>query len=101
MVVYSLIPHEEVAGVLQQGLKRTAGRVYVFSSWSPVATCLQAYAQEAGAEDAVSAIRVLVLDVDEDILAAGPVPRSRLPPEFECGRGGDTPGRIFVYRNRS
>jgi ATP-binding cassette, subfamily B, putative efflux pump len=80
MILYHLRRSSEVADLLSSGLQRAQGRHYLFSRWQDAALLLSGlYRQPDGQADPHVA---LVVHVDEDMLAASPIPESRLPPRL-------------------
>ncbi len=77
MVVYYLCRTSEVSELLTKGLVRSQGRHYMFSRWHDAALLLSGlYRQPGGDTDPHVA---LVIEADEDMLAASAIPESRLP----------------------
>lgn len=74
MIVYHVCADEDVPLRLREGLKRTAGRQFVFEHWADAERLLAALAAESA--DRVDGRRhvVLVLDVDRDMLVTAPLP---------------------------
>jgi hypothetical protein len=80
MIVYHITRSSDVAAILQDGLRRSDGRHYVFARWQDAALLLSGlYRQPGGDRDPHVAI---VIDADEDMLISTPVPESRLPPSL-------------------
>ncbi|HAZ61472.1 MAG TPA: ABC transporter ATP-binding protein [Gammaproteobacteria bacterium] len=90
MKVYSVCAAPQAPIALTHGLPRKDGRQHVFEHWNDVQAVLESLA--AGAETATDAAQsreelsagsayvVLVLEVDEDMLVRGPLPRRRAGP---------------------
>lgn len=78
MIVYHLRRSTEIPKLLNDGLIRTDGRHYVFDRWEDAQLLLNALHRAAGS--APDAYVALVLDVDDDMLAASPIPERKLPP---------------------
>lgn len=75
MIAYHVCASAEVVRLLAAGLKREAGRAYVFEHWQDVQTLLKETAQETES----GGHAVLVLNVDRDLMASAPLPRRRAP----------------------
>lgn len=80
MIVYSFDRGADVQRRLEDGIRRTAGRRYIFTSWDDVKLCLQAFSIESLINLPFEDIRVLVIDCDEDMLIVDAAPRASLPP---------------------
>jgi subfamily B ATP-binding cassette protein MsbA len=80
MILYHLCRSSEVAELRSSGLPRAGGRHYLFSRWQDAALLLSGlYRQPDGAADPHVA---LVVQADEDMVIAAPIPESRLPPRL-------------------
>ena len=77
MILYHLRRSSEVAELLSSGLQRAGGRQYLFSRWQDAALLLSGlYRQPQAQSDPPVA---LVVQADEDMVVAAPIPESRLP----------------------
>ncbi len=77
MILYHLRRSSEIAGLLDQGLRRSDGRHYLFNRWQDAALLLSGlYRQPGGEADPHVA---LVIDADDDMLVGSPIPETRLP----------------------
>lgn len=77
MIVYHLRRSSEIPTLLVNGLRRAGGRHYLFSRWQDATLLLNAlYRQPGGDADPYVA---LVIDADDDMLIAAPIPERRLP----------------------
>lgn len=80
MIVYHLTHKENVRRYLGAGLSRTEKRFYVFNRWDIIEIILEALILDSLKPDtSYEDYRVLVLNVDADILVPGPIPHSHLP----------------------
>jgi ATP-binding cassette, subfamily B, putative efflux pump len=80
MIVYHLTHKENVRRYLGAGLTRTEKRFYVFNRWDIIEIILEALILDSRKpENSYEDYRVLVLNVDQDILVPGPIPHSHLP----------------------
>lgn len=79
MIVYHLTTIDRVADYVSDGLKRSAGRCYVFPSWSAIELLVETLALESESVESFERHIIVVLDVDEEMLERGPIPRSYLP----------------------
>ena len=80
MIVYHLTHKDNVKRYLSSGLSRGEKRFYVFNRWDLLEIILEALILESlKPETTYEDFRVLVLNVDEDILVPGPIPHSQLP----------------------
>jgi ABC-type multidrug transport system fused ATPase/permease subunit len=78
MIVYHLCRSAQATRYLAEGLSRSEGRHYVFERWEEIR--LLAAAWDAAAPlDAEPEHLVLVLDLEPDMLVAGPIAQRRLP----------------------
>ena len=77
MIVYHLRRTSEVPELLANGLARADGRHYLFARWQDALLVLDALHRQPGS-DADPCV-ALVIDADEDMLAASAIPESRLP----------------------
>jgi subfamily B ATP-binding cassette protein MsbA len=77
MIVYHLRRSSEVAELLSRGLQRAEGRPFMFDRWQDATLLLSGlFRQPGGDQDPHVA---LVIDADEDMLVASPIPERRLP----------------------
>lgn len=77
MIVYHLRRSAEIPQLLSDGLVRTDGRHYVFDRWQDVQLLLNALHREP--EEQSDSHVVLVLDIDDDMLARAPIPERKIP----------------------
>ena len=77
MIVYHLRRSSEIPTLLQEGLRRAEGRQYMFARWQDAALLLNGLYRQPGGD--VDPYVALVIDADEDMLIASPMPESRLP----------------------
>ncbi len=77
MIVYHLCRSAEVPKLLSGGLVRAQGRTYLFRRWHDVAVLLSGLYRQPGADSGPYV--AIAIDADEDMLAASPIPESRLP----------------------
>ncbi len=77
MIVYHLRRSSEVSQLLSDGLIRAAGRHYVFDRWQDIQLLLNALHRDP--EPEADPYVALVLELDEDMLAAAPIPERKIP----------------------
>jgi ATP-binding cassette, subfamily B, putative efflux pump len=80
MIVYHLTNKQNVKHYISSGLSRAEKRFFVFDRWDLIEIILEALILESLKPDTTyEDYRILVLNVDEDILIPGPIPHSHLP----------------------
>ncbi len=78
MIFYHLSRAEDARKYLAEGISRSEGRCYVFDSWEDI-RLLTAAIEDAVQDQTQAEDVVLVLDLDADMLVAGPITQRRLP----------------------
>jgi len=81
MIVYHLTESDNVKKYLSDGLKRSEKRFYVFKKWSYIELILEGiiFDYQISPDIKVDNYNVLVLNLDEDVLEPGPIPKVRIP----------------------
>jgi subfamily B ATP-binding cassette protein MsbA len=80
MIVYHLTSKDNLKRYLSTGLMRSERRFYVFDRWDLIEIVLEALILESLQPDSTyEDSRILVLDVDQDIMLASPIPAAQLP----------------------
>lgn len=79
MIFYLLTRADRVPTYLEEGLKRSDGRCYVFEHWDEIELCLSALALESQSAVEFEENVILVLNLDEDTVIPGPIPRAHIP----------------------
>ncbi len=80
MNVYYLTDREQLQNCLTDGLKRATRRFYVFKKWDYIELILESQLFDAAAtgESSLDRWRVIVLNLDEDMLVQAPIPQSHI-----------------------
>lgn len=78
MNVYYLTDREQLQKYISEGLKRATKRFYVFKKWDFIELILesQLFDSTLTGESHLDRLRVIVLNVDEDMLVQAPIPQS-------------------------
>ncbi len=76
MIFYHLCRADDAPKYLEDGMARSDGRHYVFDRWEDIRVLIAALDAAVSAEPEYV---VLVLDLDADMLVAGPITQRRLP----------------------
>ena len=81
MIFYYLTETENVEKYLTDGLRRTEKRFYVFKTWSSIELMLEGiiFDSQMIQETTIEKYTILVLNIDEDVLEPGPIPKVRIP----------------------
>lgn len=79
MIVYHLCRARDVPQLLMEGLVRSNGRHFVFDRWQDVQLLLGAVQRDSLAGREAREHVALVLQIDEDMVAAAPIPTRKLP----------------------
>jgi subfamily B ATP-binding cassette protein MsbA len=77
MIVYHLRRTSEVPDLLANGLARADGRHYLYARWQDASLVLDALQRQPGSD--ADPFVALVIDADDDMLAASAIPETRLP----------------------
>ncbi|MFZ5518090.1 MAG: ABC transporter ATP-binding protein [Candidatus Zhuqueibacterota bacterium] len=89
MIVYHITESEHVSRYLAEGLKRSEKRFFVFNNWKYIELILEGmiFDFQNYPESNVNDYKILVLNIDEDILEPSPIPEVRIPASIgEKGR---------------
>ncbi len=80
MNVYYLTDREQLQTHIAEGLKRATKRFYVFKKWDFIELILESQLFDASisGESNLERLRVIVLNVDEDMLVQAPIPQSHI-----------------------
>ncbi len=78
MNVYYLTDQEQLQTYILEGLKRATKRFYVFKKWDFIELILESQLFDASisGESSLERLRVIVLNVDEDMLVQAPIPQA-------------------------
>jgi ATP-binding cassette, subfamily B, putative efflux pump len=82
-IVYHVCRAQDVTRYLEEGLSRREGKHYVFEHWEHVQLYLSSLLPDAASPSDIQAHMVLVLNVDQDMLLAGPITSRRGTPQLE------------------